>query len=1252
MAITVPKFLGPDNVLRETFIFTTTQNNRFFSGVIDPNTADMEVSIRGAAFTSDPDVIFFEGTSFIVPNPSAYPEGLTLLAGSNQVDVRSISTTGEVSSSATIDANLIQEGDLGLLVTPPTGISVERKDGVVDVTVEGLDDPNVRGYNFYASTSPGGGQEGYSQINAYLIITGTTSESTSEIGTLNVDAVINSLPDGTPSADPLFVKILQTQEDQDDLILQTDFNEILEIPETVSRVRTTIVVESVVTSRKYTFTHDRDADFESTPPTIPNSDYTTIPAQDPLYYVVTAVFFDETRQLEIESSFSPEVVASPLIISAAVGTFPLTTRQQIIQDTSLSIFRSQPQVAIQSGSYTRDVFIDPFSSEAERLRFILDFVHRAQSFSTLLEIDDPSFSGESVPVNQSQYKLALKAAFFLVTDDEVQQIIDLSFESLASKYGVFRSAGKRSRGEVTYYTSKRPPASIPLPIGSVVLGGSTRFRTTQAAEITIENIASFFSATTGRYSVRVSVEAEEEGEVGNLAAGQISQTENAIAGLSVINEAPTFGGTGVQSNRDLAAEAQGVLSSVDSGTEQGYRKNIIDVPGVEQVRIVAAGDSLMQRDYDPVDQAHRLGKVDLWIKGENLATVTDDFAFTFEIAKDIQFVVVGDPNNLEFRAVDPKLTSANPIIQMLDHPTFGYELKNISTGHIFNLTNVEIISYNAIRLDSTYNDPASFTLTQVILGDYRYRTSDKYVLSRQPVREIESMTGSVTGEVDPDAFALYKLEDPLKKGRSTLAGDFLQLTDNQDPDVAIPSGDPVIVLDETHVILGQYTEYLDRLGINPLTIVVTSEDSLTTYVSPFDPAGSPDYTLIDGTSTTPIGIKRVETGNIVSGQTILVSYEHDENFQVAYLTNLLIKIAQEEIDTQRHITADVLVKEAIEVPVDLTATIVLESGVKPAQADSDVRTDLTNFFNSLVLGQPVRQSDIIDVIENAGGGGVVSYTEVPLTKMVRASDSQVIREVITTDQDSDVSLILQWSTSLNSVYLINDPLENATTDGGGLPSIFRGVFQDDDETNLVTATLALNGSPLNGAIGNSYIIGSEGISIPGYSDDVTLAALSPFISPTETQNFIVTTRKSLTANRVLVVLAGGVTQIQNEQHNLNNTDVTLLSNLKIFTTTLVVQNLAQTTTYTLGVDYTIVQGGSTIPVGLRRITTGGITNGQKVSIGYLYDSALVKDVPSNHDYTVTYVVGTDDLTRNINPGNATYLNLGDLDFTYDEDQDQ
>lgn len=1106
-----PRFEGPDGTLREHYIFTTTISGRFFVGEMDPATVDMQVSIRGGGFSSDPDYIIFEGSRFIVPNPSVFPDGLQLLAGANDIGVKSILTNGEVSSTGTVRAILSTDKDIRGIAFPPSGIFIERFDGTVAVTVEGIDSPLVRGYHFYASTSPGGGTIGYSRINPVLVVSGDTIEDRISLASLQVDASISTGSDGVGASSPVFYVVQGIQQDQQEELLQTDYHESLEIPTNVNQVRVSTLVESVRTVQRYSFTHDRTATFDSsTNPAIPNADFNTILRSDPLYYVVTAVWVIDGK--EFESDFSPEVAGSPLVLTPSVGSFPTVTRQQIIRDTTLSIFRSQPEVDVKPGSTTRDIFIDPFSTEAERVRFLTDFVHNAQSFSTLLLIDDPGNTGVSIDVNQSAYKQALRAAFFLDSNDSVQALIDNAFDKIASNYGETRLGGRRSRGEVTVSISGQPAQTLNFPIGQQCSGGGFPFRFTSSTQITPSGSGAFFNPVTGRFSARAFIQAETPGVGGNLAPGQINVILDPPAGakVTITNQGRTFGGQDEESNRDLAVRVQRKLASLDTGRFQGYVNTASRVPGVLQANVVDAGHSLMMRDIN--ESGHHIGgKVDVWVRGESLATVTDRFAFSFRIKKDVPFEIVGDPKDLIFRAVDPDLSGDNPIIEMMDFPSAGFVFRNSNTSHVYDLTGVTILRPNGIQLDGNLNSPDG-SLSDVFFGSYRYRSSNRHVFSRQPVRSIVTFQGAPdrSGVISPVFYGLFHQSDPLELGRSSEAGDYVQIIEPLDVEpLDVPSSDPVIVADEQHVVLDGI-EYLDNFGVNPATIQVWNDEKTIEYASPFVSA-TPDYTVIDEDPPSPLGIKLTSASSIKDGQTVLVDYQHDENFTVEFTTNSLVSIVQEEIATARHLTADALSKEAVDVPVDLSGTVVLRNGEDASLADSSIRTVLSRLFGALSLGEPLRQSDVLNVLDTVDE---VSYVVTPLAKMVKADGATVVREPLFTDRDSDWNRLDAWSTPTVYVYLLNNPLGSSTSDGGGSSYDFRGVFASEAGLVLFDDPPNNNGTPLKNQVGAAFIVGNGGINIPGFSDDVTLALQYPLASLAELED----KRVSLTANRVLVTL--------------------------------------------------------------------------------------------------------------------------------------
>lgn len=1101
---------GPDGASYTNLVYSTSLQTVFLSGEVPEDAVDVQVSFNGSGFSSYEGLVRWGDGSWTFPDPSYEPDGLFLSVGTNEFQIRAILPSGGTSSVASASITLLDQEETPF--SPPTAFSVERKDDSVLLGVEPPPDPDgyFRGINFYASAFPGGGSSGYTKINVNLVTDSVTTQKTSSFVDSQVDINIKLDSNGNQVVDPMFFRVSGSQEDEDGNLIQDDFSEVYEIPETATQIRYISQIDQIREVEVYEFDHNRGFNPDSAVPTISNSEFLNISSEEPLYYVSTAVYYDSVQMVEYETSYSAEVVGSPAIVTRILGSINTVSRQDILQQFIASVFRSNPQIKVEAGSVLRDTVIDPFSSESERLRFVLDFYHRARTPSLLLQIDDPSGSGTSVPVSSSSYKLGLKSALYFDTNSEVQDLIDSAFEAYASNFGLTRKSGVSSRGEVTFFTSVRPQNTISIPIGTQVSGGSVVFSTTQNVSIPVSNLASYFDPVSGFYRVRASVQSVEVGTSTNLASGQITSIiSNLGSTIRVTNSAATFGGQDAESNLALTTRVQNRLASVDSGTKQGYQQTAAEVPGVIRANVVTAGDPLMQRDLNS-DGEHKGGKVDIWVQGGNLATVTDSFAFEFEIGQDVQFEIL-DVSNLKFRALDSSLSESNPIVEVLDYPDVGYEFRNASTGEVFDLTGVTITSYNTIQLDTSIPQP-SLDLTDVVLGSYRKRTGSSFEFVRQPVTEVVSVGGTVSGELPVGSYELVRPSAPLENGRSVLAGDYLSVTGYEDTSGnLVPSSETISVTDETHVLVGQYPEFLDNLGANYLTIVVKSSDGTITYAGPNDPGGSPDYQITLGTQTTAVSITRTDSSAITNGSTVLISYEHDENFTVEYTTNLIVSVTQQDVDAKKHATADVLVKEAVPVPIDLEATIILSRGRETGTIDTSLRTNLTNFFGNLRLGDPVRQSDIIDVIEQTSG---VSYVLVPFTKMVRGEGSTVVREELSTDTASESDLISSITTNEAVVFILTEELTAATVDGGGGSGDFKSVFQDDRALDLLLGSA--NISSLGSGPGLAYIIGSEGKSIEDYSDDLTLEAEGYTTDAAKSAR-----RIELTANKVLVSLQVG-----------------------------------------------------------------------------------------------------------------------------------
>jgi hypothetical protein len=207
------------------------------------------------------------------------------------------------------------------------------------------------------------------------------------------------------------------------------------------------------------------------------------------------------------------------------------------------------------------------------------------------------------------------------------------------------------------------------------------------------------------------------------------------------------------------------------------------------------------------------------------------------------------------------------------------------------------------------------------------------------------------------------------------------------------------------------------------------------------------------------------------------------------------------LNTRRHITADVLAKQSIDNQVDLETTVQLLAGATKEKTDPQIRTNVSLELNRKFIGQGSAQSDIINAVDSTTG---VDYEVVPMARMAYADGSRRLRESVLS------TFIRLYSLDIggNRAYLLTNELQNPTTDGGGLSTEHRGVFQDDEAMSLATDI-----AQLCTATDQAYIIGASGAIIAGYTDSVTLAA-EGFVTPEEQQ----TEREIRTANHVCVSL--------------------------------------------------------------------------------------------------------------------------------------
>ena len=1118
---TAPRINLPDGSGTTTdLVITTNQVRMAFTGEVDDNVVDVQIDVNGAGFVSNPALVELRIPEFRIPNQVAFPDGLQLELGKNVIRVRAQDISGQFSPSSTITVEVRSELEFLDPVPPPTGIRLQRNADSVQIQWSDLDlvgqlgigtNPPVSGFNIYASTGLGGSGSGYLRINKDTIPITSPTEVVEEVGP--VDTIVVDIDNPQPGS-------FTQAEDSSDLVINTEIqdaatNAVLSndsITRTpiigVSKIRLTTMVSSVIESNFFSFVHNRN---DGVGNGILNSDsFAIVDSEDPLFYVVTTTSFDSTTGQLIESRFSNEIVGKPLPLDTTVRGIRIREQATIVEDYIGEIQSAKPKMSLVPASTVREVHIEPFANEAQKAYFLMDFVHRAKSFAALLQIDDPNLTGTSVLVANSSYKQSLRAAISLASDAAVQSLIDGAFDSLAQNFGVPRLGRRPAIVNQTFFTTTAPTTDLVVAQDALVSSSSNsvapRFRARGAATMLAADAQSFFNPDTRRYELKIQLIAEIPGGDGNLPAGDLDTVVSGADGFQTVNDVSANFGRDIQSNLALAENAVRALSSVDSGTEGGYEKTSIGTPGLQEVRIVKSGDEFMMRDYDEVRMKHIGGKVDMWTKGVIERTITEKFAFQFQTANNVRFDVI-DPVNLVFRARDSRLSENNPIAEMLFNPSQGLGLRNQSNSPTteYDLTGVNLLDFQTIQLSTAVPQPPTL-LDDFVEGDYRFRSNNKFVATLQPIRRIISVSGESSGALDAtDGFTLFKIEDPLLLGESTRASDNVEINQVDD----IPSGNSIAVNAEEHVMIGQFEEPLNSVGVNTFTLVVFDRNRLIQYKGPDQQ--DPDYLTVGGSQTEPIRIVRTTDSAIQNGSTVSVDYEKDENFDVTYVTNDVLQQLQNRIEKGldegkdgRHVTADVLVKQALENPLSTEATAQLAPNSDQSVTDSDIRTSLTVLTDSRGVGGAIRVSDMVKIFEDASG---LDFVVQPFNKMTLADGALRIRDKI----PSSSVVLDSLSQFANRVYLLTEPLPFDTVDGGGDVTIHHGVFMDelimDKASSLENVGTGLE---------KFWIIGRLGAVIDGYSDDATLE--TEFV----TDSAIAAERLRRTANRIVVSLNAGV----------------------------------------------------------------------------------------------------------------------------------
>jgi hypothetical protein len=1013
--------LYPGTTINSNFQFSTNLSSRIFEFEGSNLTFQKSVSSDNTVFSNSQSVTPFKvlGNSYTLNIPLE--------------DLYTRITISEGTSTYNLIVYRIDA--LTTLPPAPTGFSVGSLETGARLKVTTFSDKRdaYKSYNFYASRETGGTLTGYTLLNSIPVSNPKTSESDNTF----YSQKLLSLPDSTHSSIPdiLTVKLSGVSSGNTLTLTEDSFKK----PDASNTLQATVSFSTTLYTQEYVFDHTRTSSFPDVPDT------------SPLYYVASLISYDPVTKRELESPFSIELSSYPVRLGSQIVSLPKPTRQNILEDIAKIIYSAKPDISIQPGSVLRDLTLDPISFELERLRFIIDFFYRATSFSTLLAVD-----------NDDTYLEALRQALYLSTTEKAKIYFDQAFDKLASNLGQVRSEGTKARGQVVFYTTSTPKESLFVPAGTEVSSGTLSFVTLENSIIDINRLFSYLDPISGRYAIRVLVEAVDPGVAGNLGPSQVKTIVSSVRGLNVTNEASFFGGTDGETNRQLYERCSRVLASVDSGTSQGYKQLLAGTAGVLDSYVAGPGNRFMFRDYSELLDKNLAGKIDLWVQGYNEVQVSESFSVDALVLYNEPFEIY-DLQNLKFRLKDT--SRVDQVVKILNvirdngTPVLGF--KRGDTNEYFTLVDSSNVAYTLesgiLTLPKTDRNNSlvlnNLTFSTPLLADIQLTTPRSYSFKKyQPVKsidlvQVESENGDL---IDLPEYFLSVQDSPYLLGGSVKSTSEISIPFTTDNDAIL---DKILSQEEEIVITNiKLPEYFSKYGVYTDSVEVFEDSSRMV------PLPKASYSIISGSETSLTGIQLSSnpvyttgfsgsTSTIQPGDTIYIRYKYRPNITVNYTTNLLVSATQAAVDAKKHLAADVLVKEAIAVPIDISAVVSLNKGASISAVDANIRTNLSNHFSKLKLGDPVRQSDIIEIIDSTEG---VSYVQVPLLQMARTDFSPVMYEPVSLRQNKFVDITNSLPLS-GSGYLVwrSDSLYHNAVNTKETENYYTSILLDRKELELV-----------------------------------------------------------------------------------------------------------------------------------------------------------------------------------------------------------
>lgn len=590
-----------------------------------------------------------------------------------------------------------------------------------------------------------------------------------------------------------------------------------------------------------------------------------------------------------------------------------------------------PNADTKEGTFISNVFVNPVADQFAALYGDMEILHQNQSI------------------------------IFATGDD-----LDL----LAANYFVTRKPATIATGKVRFYiaNSNKPaseiddtdiPPVIHIPVGTVLSTQGTYFNepiSVQTTELlyyprdTIKILP--IDSETGYRYLECAAESVNAGEINNIAAGTLIHMNSSIVGVSSITNPFAFnGGTDRESDASLTYRVQLAITGNNIGTKDGYLKFVLEYNNVSAAKVVGAGDNIMFRDGGFVDAAGKYhwgsgGCVDIYVKGHQVVDDTYLFTVTPTYVKTYPNILLPNQPVVDIISISSEI-SGETLINAANYDSERYSYTN-GESIVFETHYCVDILWDFSLTDSFpdtdyYSLPLGFTSSQIarlklqvdneLLDAKNYMTNMSYFIDWAITSTRNTSEGSTTLfnkiYVNDSVYKLVAKDDANLDGR-------------------------VFVMKNNSIYVRAYVE--------------------------------PDYILQKDTSDYAGGmvgedsIRWLSTRKLLPNDMLTIVYNYDN----------LINTIQMDIEEQKCMTANVLVKQAVEVPIEIIVDVDMYNTTTPENVRNIISTDISTYIAStFTLGGTLDRSDIVALIKSCRYIDRVDLDTMQLSRKGRASEDHI-----------------------------------------------------------------------------------------------------------------------------------------------------------------------------------------------------------------------------------------------------------------------